>query len=286
MARYSKRITQGGGFMSGELSVEKSLHTQFAKTILKPFHNAVKEFGLINDGDKIAVCVSGGKDSMLLAKLVQDYQKHGSISFDVVFLAMNPGYSAENAALLLNNAQLIGIPLTVFDTEVFHRLEHKKKNPCFLCATLRRTQLYKHAQSLGCNKIALGHHFDDVIETTLMAMLYGGQMQTMLPRRKSDSFAEMELIRPLYYVREKDIINWSTANGLSFLNCACRITQKQSESKRAEIKALIGQLKKINPQIEKNIFRSAQNVSTKNLFSYKDKFGLHSFLDDFTEDVR
>lgn len=270
--------------MSEQIMAEKSLHTMFSRTILKPFHRAVEEFGLIKDGDRIAVCVSGGKDSMLLAKLVQDYQKYSGLNFSAVFLAMNPGYSDENVAQLLENAERLAVPLEIFETEVFGRIEHEKKNPCFLCATMRRTQLYKRAQTLGCNKIALGHHFDDVIETTLMGMIYGGQMQTMLPRRKSDGFEGMELIRPLYYIRESDIIKWANANGLSFLRCACRATREQSETKRAEVKRLIEQLKKVNPQIEKNIFRSAQNVNTKNLFSYKDELGLHSFLDKFTED--
>ncbi len=266
-----------------QTDAEKSLHTSFSRTILKPFHNAVKEFGLIKDGDKLAVCVSGGKDSMLLAKLIQDHQKYSKTAFDAVFLAMNPGYSKENVIKLLENADALEVPLEIFETEVFSKIENEKKNPCFLCATMRRTQLYMHAQALGCNKIALGHHFDDVIETTLMGMIYGGQMQTMLPRRKSDGFAEMELIRPLYYIREADIVQWCEMNGLSFLRCACRATREQSETKRAEIKQLIKQLKAINPQIEKNIFRSAQNVNIKNLFSYRDECGLHSFLDEFTE---
>lgn len=271
--------------MSEQISAEKSLHTEFSRTILKPFHKAVREFGLIESGDKIAVCISGGKDSILLAKLVQDLQNHSGIDFEAIFMSMDPGYSPKNREKLLENAEKLGVPLELFDTEIFRRVELEEKNPCFLCATLRRTQLYTRAKLLGCNKIALGHHFDDVIETTLMGMIYGGQMQTMLPRRKSDSFEKMEIIRPLYYVRESEIIRWAEANGLSFLRCACRVTERradnQTESKRAEIKRLISQLKKLNPQIEMNIFRSAQNVSTKNLFSYKDERGLHSFLDDF-----
>lgn len=271
--------------MSEQIGAEKSLHTEFSRTILKPFHKAVREFGLIERGDRIAVCISGGKDSMLLAKLVQDLQKHGKIDFEAVFMSMDPGYSPENREKLLENAKKLGVPLELFGTEIFRRVELEEKNPCFLCATLRRTQLYTRAKSLGCNKIALGHHFDDVIETTLMGMIYGGQMQTMLPRRKSDSFEKMEIVRPLYYVRESEIIRWAETNGLSFLRCACRVTEQrgdnQTESKRAEIKRLISQLKKLNPQIEMNIFRSAQNVSVKNLFSYKDERGFHSFLDDF-----
>lgn len=269
--------------MTGQINAEKSLHSRFSRTILKPFHKAVEEFGLIKSGDKIAVCVSGGKDSMLLAKLIQDYQKYSGTAFSAVFIAMNPGYSEENAKKLLENASSLEVPLEIFETEVFSRIE-KEKNPCFLCATMRRTQLYKRAQALGCNKIALGHHFDDVIETTLMGMIYGGQMQTMLPRRKSDGFEGIELIRPLYYIREAEIIRWCEENGLCFLRCACRATREQSETKRAEIKRLIEQLKSVNPQIEKNIFRSAQNVNTKSLFSYKDERGLHSFLDEFTEE--
>ncbi len=271
--------------MSEQIGAEKSLHTEFSRTILKPFHKAVREFGLIERGDRIAVCISGGKDSMLLAKLVQDLQKHGEIDFEAVFMSMDPGYSPENREKLLENAKKLGVPLELFGTEIFRRVELEEKNPCFLCATLRRTQLYTRAKSLGCNKIALGHHFDDVIETTLMGMIYGGQIQTMLPRRKSDSFEKMEIVRPLYYVRESEIIRWAEKNGLSFLRCACRVTEQrgdnQTESKRAEIKRLISQLKKLNPQIEMNIFRSAQNVSVKNLFSYKDELGFHSFLDDF-----
>lgn len=268
--------------MTGQINAEKSLHSQFSRTILKPFHKAVDEFGLIRNGDKVAVCVSGGKDSMILAKLIQDYQKYSGTTFSAVFIAMNPGYSEENVKKLQENANSLEVPLEIFETEVFSRIE-EEKNPCFLCATMRRTQLYKRAQALGCNKIALGHHFDDVIETTLMGMIYGGQMQTMLPRRKSDGFTGIELIRPLYYIREAEIIRWCEENGLHFLRCACRATREQSETKRAEIKRLIEQLKAVNPQIEKNIFRSAQNVNTKNLFSYKDDRGSHSFLDEFTE---
>jgi len=271
--------------MSEPSSAAKSLHTEFSRTILKPFHKAVKEFGLIENGDKIAVCISGGKDSMLLAKLVQDFLEHSGIGFEAAFISMDPGYSPENREKLLESAEKLNIPLELFDTEIFRRIELEEKNPCFLCAALRRTQLYTRAKSLGCNKIALGHHFDDVIETTLMGMLYGGQMQTMLPRRKSESFEKMEIIRPLYYIRESEIIRWAEVNGLNFLRCACRVTGQysgnQTESKRAEIKRLISQLKNLNPQIEMNIFRSAQNVNVKNIFSYKDERGLHSFLDDF-----
>lgn len=269
--------------MSEQTNAEKSLHTEFSRTILKPFHKAVREFGLIEHGDRIAVCISGGKDSMLLAKLVQDLQKHSGIGFEAEFISMDPGYSPENREKMLENAKKLSVPLETFSTEIFRRVDLEEKNPCFLCATLRRTQLYTRAKALGCNKIALGHHFDDVIETTLMGMIYGGQMQTMLPRRKSDSFEKMEMIRPLYYVRESEIIRWAETNGLSFLRCACRVTERrsndQTESKRAEIKRLISHLKDLNPQIEMNIFRSAQNVSVKNLFSYKDERGSHSFLD-------
>ena len=202
--------------MSEQISAEKSLHTEFSRTILKPFHKAVREFELIESGDKIAVCISGGKDSMLLAKLVQDLQNHSGIDFEAIFMSMDPGYSPKNREKLLENAEKLGVPLELFDTEIFRRVELEEKNPCFLCATLRRTHLYTRAKLLGCNKIALGHHFDDVIETTLMGMIYGGQMQTMLPRRKSDSFEKMEIIRPLYYVRESEIIRWAERTGLAF----------------------------------------------------------------------
>lgn len=263
------------------------LHTEFGKTIFKQFTKALADYRLVSEGDKIAVCISGGKDSMLLAVLFSDWQRHSPVPFEVKFLVMDPGYSAANREMIEQNAQKLEMPITVFDTDIFGAVENVRSNPCFLCSKMRRGHLYNKARELGCNKIALGHHYDDVIESILMGMIYGGQVQTMLPRVRSKNFAGMELIRPLYYVRERDIERWRDACGLRFLRCACRFTERCGEatgeelSKRAEIKKLIAYLAEKNPQIEANIFRSVENVRLDRIVSYKDKDGVHTFLEDF-----
>lgn len=246
--------------------------TTYRKPIWNAFTRAIRTYQLIQPNDCIAVCISGGKDSMLLAKCMQQFQKYGEIPFSLQFLAMDPGYCPENRARLEQNAALLQIPVTIFQTNVFEVVRnHAKKNPCFLCSKIRRGQLYEKAHALGCNKIALGHHFDDVIETILMGMLYGGQLQTMLPKLKSANFPDMQLIRPLYFVREAVIQSWVQENQLQFLQCACEATQHMHfVSKRQEIKQLIQQLKQQNPDVEHHIFRSVDNVDIHRLLSYHD----------------
>ncbi|MGN1415765.1 MAG: ATP-binding protein [Oscillospiraceae bacterium] len=263
------------------LGIERSLTTEFHRSILSRFHKAAADFRLIENGDRICVCISGGKDSMLTAKLMQEYKQHSGVSFELEYLMLDPGYDEENMRVCKENLETLGIPAQIRETNIFCAAYRERKNPCFLCARIRRAELFKAAKEMDCNKIALGHHFDDVIETTLMGMIYGGQMQTMLPRRKSEHFEGIELIRPLYYVREEDILSWCGYNELKFIRCACRMTENAdvSSSKRQEIKKLIAELRKINPQIESNIFRSAENVNVENLISYKDENGLHSFMD-------
>lgn len=263
-------------------SAEKSLHGEFSRTIHRKFTRAVEEYALLKSGDRVCVCVSGGKDSMLLALLFREYEKHGGIPVSVKYLVMDPGYSDENFALIKANAARLGVPIETFRTEIFAHTESVTDNPCFLCAKMRRGHLYNKARELGCNKIALGHHFDDVIESILMGMIYGGQVQTMLPKLRSRNFEGMELIRPLYFVRERDIIAWRDLCKLEFLQCACRVTTREDGSKRKQIKRLIARLAEENPQIEQNIFRSVYNVRLDRLISYKDKNGeIHSFLDDY-----
>ena len=263
--------------------IERTLIKKFRKSIWRPFTRAIRDYQLIQDGDRIAVCISGGKDSMLLAKLMQEIQKHGPVSFELVFLVMNPGYNADNWKIIQNNARILGIPLTVFETEIFDVVAEIDKNPCYLCARMRRGYLYSHAKELGCNKIALGHHFDDVIETTLMSMLYGAEMRTMLPKLHSTHFPGMELIRPLYFVKERDILAWVRYNELHFIQCACTATDgsRGSGSKRAEVKALIADLRRSNPQIENNIFRSAENVNLQTVLGYHDGENRTTFLEAY-----
>ena len=265
--------------------IEQSIRTEFHKGILTPFKKAVADYKLINSGDKIAVCISGGKDSMLMAKLFQEMSKRSDVAFETVFLVMDPGYSPRNLENIKRNAELLEIPAVYFETDIFSHVNEARSNPCALCAKMRRGSLYSKAKELGCSKIALGHHFDDVIESILMGMIYGGQVQTMLPRLKSANFEGMELIRPLYLIREAEVKRWAEYNGLEFIRCACRFTAESTDkgsSKRQEIKELIAELTKRNPQIEKNIFRSVENVNLKSIVSYKDKNGeVHSFLDDF-----
>lgn len=269
--------------------VEKSLRKKFKKNIWCKFTKAINEYQLVQPGDKIAVCISGGKDSMLMAKLFQELKRHDKFPFEVVFLVMDPGYNPENRRAIEENARILSVPITIFESEIFDSVFNIEKNPCYVCARMRRGYLYSKAKELGCNKIALGHHFDDVIETILMGMLYGGQVQTMMPKLHSTNFEGMELIRPLYLVREKDIKHWRDYNGLKFLQCACRFTESSAASnedgsnvsKRQEIKQLISELSKINPQVEKNIFRSVENVNLSTIIAFKDKDGVHNFLDTY-----
>lgn len=268
--------------------VEKSIRKKFSKTIWGRFTKAVIEYELVKPNDKIAVCISGGKDSMLMAKLFQELKRHNKFPFELVYLVMDPGYSVENRDVIENNARKLNIPITVFETQIFESVYNVEKYPCYLCARMRRGYLYKKAKELGCNKIALGHHYDDVIETILMGMLYGGQVQTMMPKLHSTNYEGMELIRPLYLIREAEIKHWRDYNKLNFIQCACRFTDtctscnpNNTGSKRQEIKQLIAQLKKINPQIESNIFRSVENVNLNTIISYKKDDYKHSFLDDY-----
>lgn len=264
---------------------ERSIVKKFRKEIWRKFTKAINEYELIQDGDRIAVCISGGKDSMLMAKLFQELERHGKKNFEVVYLVMNPGYNELNYQTILNNAKLLEVPVTVFKTEIFDTVADITESPCYLCARMRRGYLYSKAKELGCNKIALGHHFDDVIETILMGMLYGAQIQTMMPKLHSTNFEGMELIRPLYLIREADIIKWMHYNELHFIQCACRFTENcascggtEKGSKRAEIKELIRELAEKNPVIEKNIFRSVENVNLSTVIAYKQDGVTHNFL--------
>lgn len=268
--------------------IERSIVKKFRKEIWRKFTKAINEYELIQDGDKIAVCISGGKDSMLMAKLFQELERHGKKNFEVVFLVMNPGYNEANYNQIIENAKLMNVPITVFDSEIFDVVAGEGDSPCYLCARMRRGYLYSKAQELGCNKIALGHHFDDVIETILMGMIYGAQIQTMMPKLHSTNFEGMELIRPLYLVREEDIIHWVNYNNLRFIQCACRLTERLAEvedaghvSKRAEVKELIRELRKKSPYIEKNIFRSVENVNLETVIAYKKDGAYHHFLDEY-----
>ena len=270
-------------------AVEHSIITKYKKTLFHRFVGAVKDYRLISPKDKIAVCISGGKDSMLLAKLMQELSRHGDYPFDMEFIVMDPGYSPANREMIIHNASILDIPIRIFDTDIFSSVEHIEKNPCYLCARMRRGHLYKQAQELGCNKIALGHHFDDVIETILMGMLYGAQVQTMMPKLHSTNFEGMELIRPMYLIREDDIKAWRNYNGLQFIQCACKFTETcttchtdgTTSSKRLEIKHLIQELKKTNRYVEGNIFKSVENVNLATVIAYKQDGVVHHFLDTY-----
>lgn len=271
--------------------VERSIIKKFKKTIWRQFTKAINEYEMIKDGDKIAVCISGGKDSMLMAKLFQELERHGTKNFEVVFLVMNPGYNEVNYETIMNNAKILNVPITVFRTEIFDTVADITDSPCYLCARMRRGHLYSKARELGCNKIALGHHFDDVIETIVMGMLYGAQIQTMMPKLHSTNFPGMELIRPLYLIREDDIIHWARYNDLHFIQCACRFTENcascggtEKGSKRAEIKELIHSLEKKSPYVAKNIFRSVENVNLNTVIAYKKAGVRHHFLDHYDEE--
>lgn len=266
-----------------ERSIVKTYHTG----LWSPFVKAVKEYELVQEGDRIAVCISGGKDSFLLAKLLQELQKHKKVNFGLEFICMDPGYKEENRKLIEENAALMGIPLTIFETRIFDAVDHIEKNPCYLCARMRRGYLYRKAQELGCNKIALGHHLDDVIETVLIAMFYAGKFETMMPKLHSTNFSGMELIRPLYMVREDQVKAWRDYNQLRFLRCACHFTEEiekedgEMESKRKEMKELIAKMSETNPSVVANIFKSMSNVNLETLPGYKIGKEKHSFLEDY-----
>lgn len=271
--------------------IEKSIQKKFRKELLSKFAAAINKYDMLREGDRVAVCISGGKDSMLMAKLFQELKRHNKFPFELCFLVMDPGYSAENREVIEHNAKLMRIPITVFESTIFDSVYNIEKSPCYVCARMRRGYLYSEAKKLGCNKIALGHHFDDVIETTLMGMLYSGQTQTMMPKLHSTNFEGMELIRPMYLIREADIKRWRDYNDLHFIQCACKftdtctseacLTSERTGSKRLETKHIIERLKKTNPYVENNIFKSMENVNLETVISYKDRDGVHSFLDDY-----
>lgn len=269
------------------IEIERSIIKKYRKDIFAPFVRALKEFEMIEEGDKIAVCISGGKDSMLLAKCMQEIQKHGKQKFELVFLVMNPGYNDANYQKILENAKTMNLPLTVFETQIFDAVKEIKDSPCYLCARMRRGYLYSNAKKLGCNKIALGHHFNDVIETVLMSILYGAEIKTMMPKVVSQNFEGMELIRPLYYVKEDAIIKWAAHNGLEFIRCACRFTeaaaQDEIESKRKEMKELIASLKQKYENIDINILQSTKLVNVDTLIGYKEGYKSYEFLDIYNK---
>mgnify|MGYP004447023171 FL=1 len=268
--------------------VEEGIRKTFHKRLFSKFAKAIKTYELIQPNDRIAVCISGGKDSMLMAKLFQEIQRHRKVPFELEFIVMDPGYTSANRRQIEENAAKLNVPVTIFESDIFNIVFEEDHSPCYLCARMRRGHLYSKAKELGCNKIALGHHYDDVIETILMGMLYGAQIQTMMPKLHSTNFEGMELIRPMYLIREEDIIAWRDANQLRFLQCACRFTEQchlgQSEiydSKRLETKILIKELKKTNPFVEGNIFKSVENVNLDTVIGYKQKQIRHSFLEEY-----
>lgn len=267
--------------------IERTIITKYRKDIWNKFTKGITEYDMIQDGDKIAVCISGGKDSMLMAKCFQELKRHGKNNFDLEFLVMNPGYNELNKQKIISNAEILNIPITMFETDIFDRVENIDDHPCYLCARMRRGHLYEKAKELGCNKIALGHHFNDVIETILMGMFYGAQVQTMMPKVCSTSHPGMQLIRPLYFVREEDIIRWANRNDLDFIKCACKVTAKSANdcesSKREEMKNLIKKLKENYDNIDVNIFNSVNNVNLDTIISYRKKDEYHHFLDNYNK---
>ena len=271
--------------------IEQSIRKKFHKQLFSRFAKAINTYDLLQENDKVAVCISGGKDSMLMAKLFQELKRHNKFPFELVFLVMDPGYNEANRKVIENNARILNIPITIFETNIFDAVYEIEKSPCYLCARMRRGYLYSKAKELGCNKIALGHHYDDVIETILMGMLYGAQVQTMMPKLHSTNFEGMELIRPMYLIREDDIKHWREYNDLHFIQCACRFTDScticrsdgSSDSKRMEVKRLIQELKKTNPYVESNIFQSVANVNLNTVIAYKENGKTHHFLDDYDQ---
>lgn len=282
-----KEAAEKAGEGSFAKDVEQSLRKKFRKSIWCKFTKAINEYELVKPGDKIAVCISGGKDSMLMAKLFQELKRHNKFDFEVKFLVMDPGYSPANRQVIEENAKRLEIPIEIFESDIFESVYNVEKSPCYLCARMRRGYLYSHAQKMGCNKIALGHHYDDVIETILMGMLYSAQFQTMMPKLHSTNFEGMELIRPLYLVREDAIKAWRDYNDLRFIQCACKFTDtcttcnNENRSKRVEIKELIRDLKKVNPFVEGNIFKSVENVNIDTVVGYKQYGVRHSFLENY-----
>ena len=275
------------------VEIERSIIKRFRKEIWRPFVKALNEYDMIQEGDNIAVCISGGKDSMLLAKCMQEILRHGKMGFGLKFLVMDPGYRPANRQLIDENAKLLGIPVTIFESDIFETVVDAGGSPCYLCARMRRGNLYANARELGCNKIALGHHFDDVIETILMSMLYGAQVNTMMPKLHSTNFEGMELIRPLYLVKEQDILAWKEYNHLRFLQCACRFTERIAReraleeevhsSKRQEMKELIQHFRQVNPHIETNIFKSVENVNLDACIGYVKDGKRHHFLEEYDQ---
>ena len=269
--------------------IEKSIIKKFRKEIFSKFIKAIRDYKLINENDKVMVCISGGKDSFLLAKCIQELIRHGMVPFEAKYVVMNPGYTDQNLAMIKKNAELMNIPIEIFTTDIF-AVSNKLNadNPCYLCARMRRGHLYNKAQELGCNKIALGHHFNDVIETTLLSMFYGSEIKTMLPKLHSDNFKGIDLIRPLYLVKEEDIIRWKKYNELTFLNCACKFTEKvareELSGKRKEIKELISSLKKNNKEIDNNIFKALDNINLNCILGYRKDGEKHTFLEDFEKE--
>ncbi len=286
---------ESGKSPAGQEDIEKTIIKQYRKTIWRPFVKALNEYDMIRPGDEIAVCISGGKDSFLLAKCMQEILRHGKMEFGLHFLVMDPGYHPDNRNLIEENARIMGIPVQIFDSDIFDVVVDIKESPCYLCARMRRGWLYAKAKELGCNKIALGHHFDDVIETILMSMLYGAQVNTMMPKLHSTNFPGMELIRPLYFVKETDILDWKEYNKLRFLQCACRFTEQIAReraleeevhsSKRQEVKELIRELEKVNPNVAKNIFRSVENVNLDACIGYVKDGKRHHFLETYMREV-
>ena len=272
--------------------VEKSIQKKYKKKLWRPFCKAINQYELVKPGDKIAVCISGGKDSMLMAKLFQELKRHNKFEFELVFMVMDPGYNQLNRQMIIDNSKKLNIPIQIFDSQIFDSVFNIEKSPCYLCARMRRGHLYAKAKELGCNKIALGHHYDDVIETILMGMLYGAQVQTMMPKLHSTNFEGMELIRPMYLIREDDIKHWRDYNGLHFIQCACKFTDTcttcnpdgVTKSKRMETKQLIAKMKEINPYVESNIFKSVENVNLKTIIAYKKDGVKHSFLDTYDQE--
>ena len=273
------------------VNIERSIIKQFRKEIWRPFVKGLQDYEMIKDGDKVAVCISGGKDSMLLAKCLQQLKRQSQTDFELEFIVMDPGYNPDNRKLIEDNAALMNIPVRIFDSDIFDIVVDVEQSPCYLCARMRRGYLYAHAREQGCNKIALGHHFDDVIETILMGILYGGQINTMMPKLHSTNFQGMELIRPLYYVKEEDILAWKDYNGLHFLQCACRFTERIAReraleeevhsSKRQEMKELIRHFRQVNPHIETNIFKSVENVNLDACIGYVKDGKRHHFLEEY-----
>ncbi len=289
MDRKERLIVMESSNVNSWEEIHHSIQKTFRKDLFSQFTKAVVNYEMIREGDHIAVCISGGKDSMLMAVLFQELKRIDKFPFELSFLVMDPGYQKANRKKIEENAKRLRIPIQIFETDIFHAVDQVDKNPCYLCARMRRGHLYHQAQELGCNKIALGHHFDDVIETVLMGMLNSGQFQSMMPKLHSLNFEGMELIRPMYYIREKDIIRWSKYNQLEFIRCACNFTENlekngDTSSKRLETKQLIQQLKTTIPAVEKNIFRATENVSLGQVLGYKKDGVKHSFLEEYEDD--